>query len=140
MKRLTRNCMLAAAALTAAAAGASAQSMKADIPFAFHAGNSLMAPGVYDVKLELNSRYVSLRHTDTGKAVIAMYISEAHPLAKWQAEKRPRIRFDCAGARCVLRQMWPGADNRALSFHGPGAGREEPIRSAEVPLTKVKIR
>lgn len=141
MKRLTMNCILAATALTAVATSVSAQAaMRAEVPFAFHAGNSLMAPGAYDVKVEINGRYVLLRHTDSGKAVIALYTTEAHPLAKWQAEKHPRIRFDCAGTRCVLRQMWPGADSRAFSFHGPDAGREEPVRSAELPLTKVKTR
>ena len=141
MKRLAMTCMLAAAALAAAATGASAQSaIKAEIPFAFQAGGTTMAPGAYDLHVELNSRYVRLRNTDTGKVAIAMYASEANPLANWRARSLPRLRFECAGSRCVLRQMWPGSESRSFSFRGPGLGRDEAVRVAEIPLTQVKAQ
>ena len=38
MKRLTTNLMIAAAAIAAVAGSASAQTLKADIPFTFHIG------------------------------------------------------------------------------------------------------
>ena len=138
MKRLTMHCMLAAAALAAAATRAPAQTMKAEIPFSFHADRTLMAPGAYDMKVESDSRYVRLRHTDSGNVAIVLYTSEARPQAKWRMDGKPRLRFECAGSRCVLRQMWPGAESGSLAFPGPGFGPREAIRAAEIGLIKLK--
>jgi hypothetical protein len=138
MKRPTMYCMLAAAALAAVATSAPAQTMKAEIPFSFHADRSVMAPGAYDMKVDRDSRYVLLRHTDSGKVVIVLYRSEARLPAKWRMGGHPRLRFECAGQRCVLRQLWPGADSHALAFSGRGFAANEAIRTTEIALTKVK--
>ncbi len=50
MKKLTTKLMIAAAALVVAAGAASAQTMKAEIPFAFRAGDKVMAAGTYRVE------------------------------------------------------------------------------------------
>ena len=141
MKRLAMNGMLAVAAWAAAATGAWAQSaMKAEIPFAFQAGGTAMPPGAYDLNVDLNCRYVRLRNTDTGKVAIAMYVSEGNPRANWRARGLPRLRFECAGSRCVLRQMWPGSETRAFAFGGLEPGRYEAGRVAEISLVKVKTQ
>jgi hypothetical protein len=138
MRRMTMNCMFAAAALAAAATSAPAQTLKAEIPFSFHANRAQMAPGAYEMKVDRDSRYVRLLHTESGKAALLLYTSEELLPAKRWTGRRPRLRFDCAGARCVLRQLWPGADSGPFAFAGPDFGPNEAIRTAEIALTKVK--
>jgi hypothetical protein len=138
MKRLTMNCMLAAAALTAVATGASAQSMKAEIPFTFHAGAAQLAPGAYTVKLDrgLSARYFEIRNTDTGKAVLVGNGGERDPQKGWTADGKPRFQFECGGARCVLRQVWDGSSSLAHSIPGPRFRSDEAGRTTEIVFTK----
>jgi hypothetical protein len=140
MKRLTMNCMLAAAALTAVATSASAQSMKAEIPFTFHAGQALLAPGAYLVTMDrgLSGRYFLLRNADTRKAVLVSLVGERDAQKAWEADGNPRLLFECAGGRCALREMWTGPGNRALGIPGPTFGRDEAVRTTEVVLSRVK--
>jgi hypothetical protein len=140
MKRLTMNCMLAAAALTAVATSASAQSMKAEIPFTFHAGQALLAPGAYQLTIDrgLGGRYFLLRNTDTRKAVLVSMGSGSEAQKAWSADGKPRLRFECAGARCALRQVWVGPTGHAHTIPGPSFGRDEAIRTTEVALSRVK--
>src|SRR5580700_2722631 len=49
MKNFTMQLTIAAAALVAVAGSASAQTYKAEIPMAFHAGSNAMAAGSYEV-------------------------------------------------------------------------------------------
>jgi hypothetical protein len=138
MKRLTVHSLVAAAALTVAAGSASAQMLKAEIPFTFRAGEAVMAPGAYQVTVTQTSgfRHYLLRNTDTGKGalMIAAYPGIAPPA--WRADGLPRISFQCAGARCVLRQLWEGYGGPTYNFSGPKLGSEEPVRTAEIVLTK----
>ncbi len=135
MKRLKLHYVFAAAALAATASSASAQNlMKAEIPFTFHAGQALMDPGSYDVKLpEGNSTYVTLRNTDTGKAVMAVFVNPEETGGK---AGLPRLTFACAGARCILRQVWPGGLGRGYSIAAPRLARGEAVIAREVMLTK----
>lgn len=138
MKRLT-NCLIAAAALTVAAASASAQMLKAEIPFTFRAGAALMAPGAYQVTTTNTSgvRHYTLRNVDTGQAALVVAMIASDPPRTWRADGLPRLGFDCAGARCVLRQLWEGYGGLAYGINGPRIGKNEPVQRAEVVLTKV---
>jgi hypothetical protein len=131
--------MIGAAAMVAAAGAASAQTtLKAEIPFAFRAGKAMMAPGSYDVSLARNSTgnfYFLLRNADSGQAaMLALFTTEDAPKA-WRASETPRLGFECAGERCILRQAWTGEDLTAYRFPSPKLGGEEPMRTAEIPLT-----
>jgi hypothetical protein len=140
MKRLTMNCMLAAAALTAVATSASAQSMKAEIPFAFQAGAARLAPGAYTVKMNrgVGARFFEIRNADTGKGVLVGVRSDGDVLKAWQADGKPRLQFECGGARCVLRQLWEGGGGRVYGIQGPAFSRDEPVSTTEIALTRAK--
>src|ERR1700689_3915174 len=101
MTRFTTKLMIAAAALFAAGA-ASAQTMKADIPFAFRAGGKVMAAGTYYV----NGRYfrdtVLIRSLHNG-SVVAMPTTHQNGV-----EGDARLVFTCARETCSLAQIWPG--------------------------------
>ena len=138
MKRLTLHTLFAAAALTAAAGGASAQTLKAEIPFTFHAGEALLAPGTYLVSLDrtMGSSVFMLRNADTGRGVMVDRGVEGDAAKAWRADGQPRLRFDCIGARCALREVWSGGDTRSHYLRAPKIAREEAARSAEIILTK----
>jgi hypothetical protein len=138
MKRLTMHSLFAAAALTAVAGGASAQTMKAEIPFSFQAGGTAMAPGSYTVKVDHGSgnAHFLVRNNDTAKAVMLVQSVEGTARKTWRADGQARLGFECAGARCALREVWSGADSRTYYLNGPKLGGNEAARSAEVALTK----
>ena len=72
MKSLTTNCMIAVAALAAAAGSASAQVLKAEIPFTFRAGKALMPPGSYELNLGAapSRTFFILRNAQTKASVM----------------------------------------------------------------------
>jgi hypothetical protein len=126
--------LFAAAVLTVAADSAVAQTwLKAEIPFTFHAGSSLMDPGTYSVRMpEGSSVYLTLRNEDTGKAVMATYRSPQETGGK---EGIPRLTFACARAKCVLQQVWPGGLARGYNINAPKFARGEAITAREVALS-----
>jgi hypothetical protein len=137
MKQLTMN-LMAAAALVLAAGSASAQSLKADIPFTFHAAGAVMTPGTYQiVNPSLGSKYVVIRNADTRQSVIAVY--DATDVTKeLKAQGRPGIQFECSGAYCSLRQIWKDNGGPAYGFRVPKSGSEGEKHMAFVPLTATK--
>jgi hypothetical protein len=136
MKRWMMNSMCAAA-LAALAGSASAQALKAEIPFAFRAGGVLMAPGTYDVVQDkLNaSQYFRLHNRDTNQSVLLGMYTRRDPPKAWVVAGAPTLSFECAGARCVIRQIWTGYEP-AFQFLGPKPAGDEPIRTAEIRLTR----
>jgi hypothetical protein len=136
MKRLKLHYVFAAAALAAGASNASAQSwLKAEIPFTFHAGQALMDPGSYQVKLpEGSAAYVTLKNIDTGKAVMAVFVNPEETGGK---AGLPRLMFACAGPRCVLQQVWPGGLGRGYNIAAPRLARGEAIIAREITLSRV---
>lgn len=119
MKRLTTQILFAAAALTAVAVSAPAQTMKAEVPFRFHAGEYAMAPGAYEVKVMASPRAVVLRSPDTGKTVMVLMAHDRLIPPDWKSNGHARLRFDCGGPRCVLRDVWTGSGSRAVTIVGP---------------------
>jgi hypothetical protein len=139
MKTLTTNLMIAAAALTALAAGASAQSLTAEIPFAFRAGGTALQPGAYRVTMttSVGRQLVTIRGVETsGTVILANYIV-GDASAQQMADGRPKLGFECAAKTCVLRDLWRGGDTVAYRFFGPKL-RGDDVHLAEVALTPTK--
>jgi len=138
MKQLTMN-LMAAAVVVLAAGNASAQSLKAEIPFTFQVGGAVMTPGSYQVVTASNiaSKHVVLRNIDTHKAVLAMY-SPTDPTKELTARGKPGIQFECSGARCALREIWTASGSPAYGFNTPKPGSDGPSRMAFIPLTTTK--
>ncbi len=128
MKSLTMRLTIAAAALFAAGA-ASAQTMKADIPFAFQAGGKLMAAGTYRVDLHSPRSTVTIRGTGLKSAVIAGYIT--HIESKVETAK---LVFQCSRGNCSLLQVWPGYYESGLLFKAPKLDRNEEASLAVIHL------
>ena len=140
MKRYTTTLMFAAAALAVAAGSASAQTLKAEIPFAFRAGGVLMAPGTYTVTPQhsAGSTAYMLANKETGNGVILAHYVSADASKAWRGAGSPKLGFECAGTHCALRTLWNGTDRSAHNFLGPKPTGDEPTRMAEVRLTPLK--
>jgi len=137
MKQLTMN-LMAAAVVVLAAGNASAQNLKAEIPFTFQAAGVVMTPGTYEVirSSSLASKHVFLRNRETRKAVLAMYTPE-DPAKQLKAQGKPGLQFECVGTRCALREIWTADGSPAFGFNTPKPGSDG-ARMAFIPLTATK--
>jgi hypothetical protein len=128
MTRLTTNLMIAAAALVAASA-ASAQTMKADIPFAFQASGKAMAAGKYQVVYRGGTSNMVLIRRYNHEAVLAMPVSR-----KEGKVQNAKLVFSCAHGTCSLSQIWAGNSSDGLEFKTPKLGRGEEASIVAVPM------
>jgi hypothetical protein len=123
MKNFTMLSMIAVAALTVAAGSASAQTYKAQIPMAFHAGRTLLAPGTYNFEVRLAATghdVLMIRRSDDSKLVAYVIpIAGSDAPKSWREKGNPIIAFECAGHDCTLRQLWRGQDVTAFAFPAP---------------------
>jgi len=142
MKSSKMRMMIAAAALAVAAGVASAQTntYKAEIPLAFRAGDKLMQPGTYGVRIvRSSSGAVTVRIDDTDKNSTALLlpIPSGDVPRSWRAAGKPVLSFECADGNCALRGLWDGADVATYKFPGhimPKSDRQV----AELVVTLVK--
>jgi hypothetical protein len=141
MKNMTTRMIIAAATLLAAAGVASAQEMEAKIPFAFRAGGKLLAAGTYHVRMDRSPSGGSL-FLISGQAAGERVLTVGHGgediKAAWTTTGNPVLSFQCGVNRCVLSQVWMGADSQVYRISNPKFGKGEPQREAEVVLHPIK--
>src|SRR5437870_3065590 len=114
MKRVTMKTLVVAAALAAAAVSASAQSLNAEIPFNFRAGDAMFSAGTYRIHVSSSGvPVVQLTNMDTKKS--AMVVPQyGRDLKKDVASGAAKMWFACTGSSCVLSSLWKGEGNSAL--------------------------
>jgi hypothetical protein len=135
MKRYTMNMTLAVAALTLAVGTVSAQTMKAEIPFAFHVGNKVMQPGEYHVSRMTGYTGTSvwkLSNVDAKQSVLMLPVQRAVPSKAWSEGRRAKMSFLCGQGPCTLERVWSG-EGDAYLFHSPRGKNGEP-HIAEITL------
>jgi hypothetical protein len=137
MKNLTKNMMIAAAALVVAAGAAQAQIIKAEVPFSFRVAGTVMPAGEY--RVESGSRVgvptFWLVNKDTHRSIVTM----AYLHNSGQASSDPKLIFECLGAQCALVKISSG-QGETYGFSHPGLGRDEPTRAAVIRAVLVKTR
>ena len=136
MKSLTTKLMITAAAVAIATSVASAQSLKAEIPFAFRAGGKVMAPGTYAVKTDAAKHYVVLSNFEAKDSTIAMPASLGSPQKNWEADGNPRLAFYCGAGPCQLAQVWTASGYPAMTFAHGKPGSVEQASLTEIRLVK----
>jgi hypothetical protein len=102
MKHTALRLSIAASILMAAVNVASAQNMKAEIPFAFHVAGATMQPGSYLVALQhtgSGAQLVQFHSLDDRRSVIAMPVSHQELRLGQIAAV---LSFACTGGRCDL--------------------------------------
>src|SRR5215471_13394266 len=95
MKSLTTKLMIAAAALAVATGAASAQTMKADIPFAFRAGGQMLPAGEYRVEMKGPHATVVLSNFKERRSGILMAISASDAPKDWRDSGTGVLGFEC---------------------------------------------
>ena len=140
MKNTTMRMMIAAAALAVAAGTAAAQTYKGEIPVAFRAGEKLMQPGAYEIRVSTANSgiaHVTVRNADNGATAILVPTYGTDAPKAWRAAGKPVFAFACAEGRCALRTLWTGTDLGTYRFPGrltPSSDRQ----TAEMLVTLVK--
>ena len=126
MKNLTAKMMVAAAALVAAGGVASAQVMKAELPFRFQAAGAWLEPGTYSIDRISGSSATTIYRVgnlDTAGAVAAVprfTIDRNNGNAN-----EGKLVFECVAGRCALVQLWDGSYGVTYAFSGPKRSKEE---------------
>ena len=138
MKSLTMRFAIAAAAFVAAAGVASAQTMEAKIPFAFHASGKALPAGTYRVTLKYGSSSVptvKISNRGTGESSLTMALAGTDPQKAWVAFGNAVLLFQCGSSACALQQVWMG-DTGSPSYRVPmPKGAKEDYRiTAEVVM------
>jgi hypothetical protein len=128
MKQFMIRSMFAAATLVAVAGISSAETLTAEIPFAFRAGRTLMAPGSYQVKVDHSggTAIFHLYNYDNHAGLVLLSYGTSEPDKAWVASGLPKIAFECAAERCALRQLWTGDRYSVYQFSSPKPSRGEP--------------
>jgi hypothetical protein len=130
MKRTAFRIMIAAAAAMAAGATASAQRLKAEIPFAFHAAGARMQPGTYWISVSQGtSQFVRIANAESGRKVLAL--PQATASQARLAETKPALTFTCLEQRCELSAM---RDDRSVVYSFHSSKRAPGTRVATVML------
>ena len=130
MKSMTTKLMIAAAALAIATSVASAQQYRADIPFAFRAGDKVMAPGHYTISVESNRARVTVSTLDAKSRLFV----PTNLGRRSAADAAPTLAFECQAGRCNLASLSTGGGNDTLTFPRPRAARNEIASATEIRL------
>jgi hypothetical protein len=136
MKSMTTKLMITAAALAIATGAATAQ-MKAEIPFAFRAGEKVMAPGVYTVRVDSGYHFLVISSYETKQSTTLLTGVLNDPNKEWAAKGKPVLAFECGISRCELSRLWTGPGKSAMTFPHRTLGRDEHASIIEVRLSKV---
>ena len=134
MKRITNYVTTAAAVLIATAGVASAQNtLKAEVPFAFHVGSNVMEPGT--IRIQVMSRYTGnqalvVSNSDTKRTYVVLPKSTGDAPKNWIASGVPKLGFDCSSGTCILAKAWNG-EGYAYDFYRPKT------KSGETLLTEI---
>ena len=136
MKKLTTKLMIATAALVAAAGTASAQTMRASIPFEFRVGNRAMAAGTYRVysSPHTSAPIFELLNVSSGGSAILLAPIPGDPRKEWEAEGNPKLEFACGSGRCALVQLWAGPGSHAYKVRRPKRETDEDAYLTVIPM------
>ena len=135
MKNAITKLTIATACLAAATGVAAAQTLKAEIPFAFRAGEKVMAPGTYTVRVANPRHTVTVVNYDARQAAVMVTGPEGTAPKEWRAKGEPVLAFECGGNRCVLARVWTADSDRAMEIAHRRLGGNE-----HIALTLVRLQ
>jgi len=141
MTNFTTRMMIATATLVAAAGAASAQTLRAEIPFTFRAGNKVMAAGTYEVGTvsgQTDRPIFRLSAVGAGHTTLLPGMSPHDAAKSWQAAGNPVLSFDCAAGNCSLATVWTGFSAPAYRIPYVKAGADEPVRVTLIEMRRDK--
>jgi hypothetical protein len=134
MKLNTLTLTFAAVAMMTAAGTASAQNLKAEIPFSFQAAGTRMQPGAYSVKLSSagSGTIVQIVNEDEGRSVMTLPQSVSTASAWTASRSAVVLSFACTNGNCELSSL--RNDNGAVYSFATGK------KSPETHIATVVLR
>jgi hypothetical protein len=142
MKSFVVKSLITAAAMTAISGIAAAESLKVEIPFAFRAGSTMMAPGTYVFTTNPKMVYaaaIQVRHYDSiGGILMLATVRDAGK--QWTNAAAPRVQFDCMEGRCRLTRVWDGRTRDALEPLGPKISPRENASLSTITLSAISVK
>lgn len=133
MKSLT-NLMLATALVMVASTAASAQVMKAQVPFAFQVSGKTLPAGTYDVSRVVGEKGFLFRNVENHQAATVIAGANEDPQDTWKSLAGGVLQFECSD-RCSLSRIWTHRGYPAHDVHVTRTPQEQPVRIAEVRMT-----
>lgn len=133
MTSATNRLILAGALMALAAGICAAQSLQADIPFAFRAGDQVFPAGSYQVQLAGRFNEVVVLSGNRGTVTLFPTGATAPGRAAINTGD-PTLTFECGPARCALIQLWTGSGAQALLFRQPLPRNESRPFLTHIPL------
>ena len=125
MKIVTAKVMVAAAALVVGDGVASAQVMKAEIPFRFQAAGAWLEPGTYAIDLISGSGATTIYRIGNLDAAGAVAAAPRFTLDRNNGNSNGgKLMFECVAGQCSLVQLWDGSRGVAYSFSRPKRSKE----------------
>ena len=143
MKSLTMRFTIAAAAFVAVAGVASAQTMEAKIPFAFHANGKALPAGTYRVTLGYGSAanpIVRISNSQTLEQSLALAFANADPKKSWVDSGDAVLEFRCDSdsSHCALNKLWTGTPGTAAyTVPMPNFGKDNYRITAEIVMHRI---
>ena len=120
MKTTTTKLTIATAFLALAAGAASAETLNANIPFAFRVGNKAMAAGTYRVQVTgATNNVVTLKSLSSQDLAIVLPTGLSDASKEWKANGEPVLSFECGASRCALNRIWTGTSAPAYNIAHP---------------------
>jgi hypothetical protein len=139
MRKLTTRVLIATASLVVVAGVASAQTMNAEIPFEFRAGDRVMEPGTYRVD-NLSGRTVTpifrLQNVHSHGSIVLLPQATAEPQKAWQADGNAKLVFACTSGSCALAEVWDGSSRPAYTFNRPNLGKDVTVVLRVIPMQR----
>jgi len=132
MKSSTINLVLASAALLVASAAASAQTMKAEIPFPFEVAGTSMPAGTY-ILSSLNGELQFVLRNDSHDSIFVKSQAGTDPQKEWRSSKAGVLEFVC-GDGCALTEIWTNLGHPA---HNVGTSKAEAGRVHRVAVIRL---
>lgn len=135
MTRFLTTITLAAAGMLVAGM-AQAQSLKAEIPFAFDANGWSMQPGTYRVTpSRTGSPVIAFEELNSRKTNLVQTISRTQGPVDG-ADGEARLVFRCTAGTCDLQQIWTAAPGEHYAVPVPSRGKA----LGEIRIVAVRLR
>ncbi|HTP30687.1 MAG TPA: hypothetical protein VMJ75_00845 [Candidatus Acidoferrales bacterium] len=136
MKTTITRIAIAAAVLVLAAGALSAQTLQAQIPFSFRAGDKLLPAGNYTVYVKNTSTLVILSNFEAKQSAAVLPGERSEAAKEWRATGTPVLAFECTIGRCALIRLWAGQGSPALSMPHRSLDKVEHASLTLIPLTR----
>jgi hypothetical protein len=136
MKSFINRLVVFAASTVVLGTMAYGQTLKAEIPFAFHTANASLPAGNYMIDrvsgTGVAANVLRLYNTDSHRSVVAV----STPLDPYRgAPGKPSMVFACGGQGCILREIKTSTGLYSYPASGKSAHDRETVSLIEVRLT-----